>query len=90
MFGSVTAQSFCRGSASALALLGRRALVTKDVPNYTLAAGVPATPLRRRFPPESEAGLMALFWWDWSHERLRAALPDFRKQPAADFIARYR
>jgi hypothetical protein len=33
---------------------------------------------------------MALFWWDWSHERLRAALPDFRKQPAADFIARYR
>ncbi len=66
------------------------AVVTKDVPAYTIVAGIPAYPIRRRFPEEIEAGFMELAWWDWSHERLREALADFRKLSAADFIARYR
>jgi serine acetyltransferase len=53
------------------------AVVTKDVPPYTIAAGGPARPVRRRFPAEIEARLMELAWRAWDHERLRAALPDF-------------
>lgn len=66
------------------------AVVTKDVPAYTIVAGVPATPLRQRFPDEVCADLDALAWWDWSNEQLEQALPDFRALDAADFIAKYR
>jgi hypothetical protein len=30
-----------------------------------------------------------LAWWDWSHERLREALNDFRALPAEAFLEKY-
>jgi hypothetical protein len=33
--------------------------------------------------------MLALAWWDWPHDRLRAALDDFRKLRAEDFLDRY-
>ena len=33
--------------------------------------------------------LMRLAWWDWDHEALRAALPDFRKLGIGDFLEKY-
>jgi len=64
-------------------------IVTKDVPNYTIVAGNPARPLRRRFPVEIEAGLMAIAWWDWGHDELLAALPDFRGLTVAELVAKH-
>jgi phosphonate metabolism protein (transferase hexapeptide repeat family) len=71
------------------AVVAAGAVVTKDVPNYTIAAGVPAKAIRRRFSPSVEAAFLDLCWWDWSHERLLEALPDFRNLKAEAFIARY-
>ncbi|NGX96212.1 MAG: chloramphenicol acetyltransferase, partial [Candidatus Afipia apatlaquensis] len=34
--------------------------------------------------------LMTLAWWDWDHERLRTALPDFRNLPVEAFVEKYR
>lgn len=65
-------------------------VVTKDVPNYTVVAGVPAKPVRRRFSEEVEAQLLELAWWDWDHEKLFRALADFRSLAIEDFIARHR
>lgn len=31
----------------------------------------------------------ALAWWDWDHDRLRAALPDFRRLSIEDFLEKY-
>jgi phosphonate metabolism protein (transferase hexapeptide repeat family) len=66
------------------------AIVTKDVAPYTIVAGNPARPVRRRFSETVEDGLMELAWWDWEHEMLRQALPDFRKLPVEDFLSKYK
>jgi phosphonate metabolism protein (transferase hexapeptide repeat family) len=71
------------------AVVAAGAVVTKDVPPYTIVAGVPAVPLRRRFPEAVAERMMALAWWDWGHDQLRTALPDFRALPAEAFLEKY-
>jgi phosphonate metabolism protein (transferase hexapeptide repeat family) len=71
------------------AVVASGAIVTKDVEPYTIVAGCPAKPLRRRLPQELADRMIALAWWDWSHEPIRAALEDFRHLPVEDFLDRY-
>jgi phosphonate metabolism protein (transferase hexapeptide repeat family) len=65
------------------------AIVTKDVPAYTIVAGNPARPIKRRFPETITSRLAELGWWDWDHATLRSALPDFRKLDVGEFLAKY-
>jgi len=71
------------------AVIAAGAIVTKDVPAYTIVAGNPARAIKRRFPEAVADRLARLAWWDWSHEMLRAALPDFRVLPIEDFLDKY-
>ena len=71
------------------AVVAAGAVVTKDVPDYAIVVGVPARIIRMRFTTEVAAAIKGLAWWDWPHEKLREALPDFRKLDPLDFIAKW-
>jgi len=71
------------------AVIAAGAIVTKDVAPYAIVAGNPARLIRPRFAEAIAARLQALAWWDWTHERLHAALADFRALSAEAFLGRY-
>lgn len=57
------------------AVVGARAVVTRDVPPYAVVAGNPATVRRMRFDAETVALLLDLRWWDWPVEVITEHLP---------------
>lgn len=71
------------------AAIGAGAVVSKDIPPFAVAVGVPARVVRHRFPAEIVAALQRIAWWDWPHDRLRNALANFRALDAAAFCRKY-
>ena len=61
------------------AILAAGSIVTKDVPSYTIVAGVPAKPIRKRFSDAIIADMEALQWWDLSPVELEKIKPLFFK-----------
>ncbi|MBD9643124.1 acetyltransferase [Pantoea sp. PNT02] len=71
------------------AVLAAGAVVTKEVPPYTIVGGVPAKVIRARFAADIAAQLQAIAWWNWPLEKLMANLADFQSSDLRAFCQRH-
>ena len=56
------------------AIIGTRAVVTKDVEPYSIVGGVPAKEIRKRFSTDIIARLQELQWWNWDADIIRNSI----------------
>ena len=56
------------------AIIGTRAVVTKDVESYSIVGGIPAKEIRKRFSPDIIASLQKLQWWNWDTAKIRNSI----------------
>ena len=59
------------------AIIGTRAMVTKDVPPYAIVVGVPAKVVKYRFDKETINKLLEIKWWDLKETEIEKRLEAF-------------
>ncbi len=68
-------------------VIGSGAVVTKDLPDYAVAVGVPAKVIKFRFSEEVRERLIASQWWDWDRETLESRFNDLLELD--QFLSKY-
>ncbi|MGE4481513.1 chloramphenicol acetyltransferase [Acidocella sp.] len=71
------------------AVIAAGAVVSKNVDPYSIVGGVPAKPIRERFPRAIADRLAAIAWWDWPEEKLFAELSAFQSGDIEGFCKRH-
>ena len=59
------------------AVIGAGAVVSKDIPPYAIAVGVPIKIIKYRFTDEVISQLLKIKWWDWDDKDLHYIVDHF-------------
>lgn len=70
------------------AIIGTRALVTKDVEPYTIVGGSPAKVIRKKFDEETINKLLEIKWWNQSPEVIKELIPFIQQGNIEEVIRR--
>ncbi|MEJ8476167.1 CatB-related O-acetyltransferase [Roseibium sp. H3510] len=60
------------------AIIGAKAIVSRDVPAYAIAVGNPAQEVKSRYPAEVVEELLHIAWWNWPVEKITQHLNAIR------------
>ncbi len=60
------------------AIIGAKAVVASDVPDYAIVAGNPARIVKKRFDDATIQELLDIAWWDWPIDKISAAINAIR------------
>jgi len=71
------------------AIVAAGAVVTKDVPAYSIVGGNPAKVIRFRFSEDQIEKLLSIGWWNWSEEKIKKNIDAF-SGTIEDFIEKFR
>ena len=69
-------------------IIGAGAVVTKDIPDYAVAVGVPAKIVQYRYTQEQIYKMLKIAWWNWTDEKICEVYDDFYLD-VEKFIAKY-
>ncbi|NYF99014.1 CatB-related O-acetyltransferase [Janibacter cremeus] len=67
-------------------IVGAGSVVRQNAPPYAVVVGNPARVSGFRFAPEQIEALLRIKWWDWSEDRLVAAMPQLVSDDIQGFI----
>jgi acetyltransferase-like isoleucine patch superfamily enzyme len=65
------------------------AVVAGEVEAYSMAGGVPAKMIRKRFSDEAIKKLLSLQWWNWPEDKIREAAPLLNSENITAFLEKY-
>lgn len=71
------------------AIIGAGSVVTRDIPAYALAVGIPAKVISFRFSSNQIASLEQIAWWDWDINKIIESIPLLLSNDIDKFIATY-
>uniref|UniRef100_UPI004048CCB3 CatB-related O-acetyltransferase n=1 Tax=Mariniflexile sp. TaxID=1979402 RepID=UPI004048CCB3 len=68
--------------------IAANAVVTKDIPDYSVAAGIPAKVIKQKFDNGTISKLNKIAWWDWDIDTIKNRIEEFYLEPTV-FINKY-
>lgn len=64
--------------------------VTADIEPYSIAGGIPAKVVAKRFPEDIIEKMLKIRWWNWDDDTIRKAVPFLSSGNMAGFLEKYK